>query len=198
MRCGLAESNAAVGVRWMVGERQHPSPARATQAQANLLGISVGDMVLEIERTYYDTEGRPVETADIVIPDVRWEIAYEIAIEQPWTRPEQSSRSRTKAPPSAGAGGGACSCRCPEIWFGDGDTTRSAVELPAAGPPTGSRTRNLVLLKEVTVACAPGRRQFRRRAGGRRKEFVAGRRRRSRGRPGPAGGSWCRWSRPSC
>ncbi|KFG01990.1 hypothetical protein IQ62_04645 [Streptomyces scabiei] len=27
------------------------------------------------------TDGRPVETADITVPDVRWEIAYEISIE---------------------------------------------------------------------------------------------------------------------
>lgn len=60
-----------------------PRPARATQEQANLLGVSVGDMVMEIERTYYDTEGRPVETADIIVPDVRWEVAYEIPIDQP-------------------------------------------------------------------------------------------------------------------
>ncbi|MFI6493827.1 GntR family transcriptional regulator [Streptomyces sp. NPDC050564] len=60
-----------------------PRPARATQAQANLLGISVGDLVLQIERTIYDTDGRPVETADIVIPDVRREVAYEFAVDQP-------------------------------------------------------------------------------------------------------------------
>ena len=57
-----------------------PRPARATQAQANLLGISVGDLVLQIERTIYDTDGRPVETADIVIPDVRREVAYEFTV----------------------------------------------------------------------------------------------------------------------
>ncbi|WP_405932415.1 GntR family transcriptional regulator [Streptomyces sp. NBC_00827] len=60
-----------------------PRPARATQAQANLLGISVGDLVLQIERTIYDTNGRPVETADIVIPDARREVAYEFVVEQP-------------------------------------------------------------------------------------------------------------------
>ncbi|MDJ0344333.1 GntR family transcriptional regulator [Streptomyces sp. H10-C2] len=60
-----------------------PRPSRATQEQAKLLGISVGDMVMEIERTYYDTDGRPVETADITVPDIRWEIAYEIPVEQP-------------------------------------------------------------------------------------------------------------------
>lgn len=60
-----------------------PRPGRATQAQANLLGISVGDLVIKIERTYYDTDGRPVETADITVADMRWEIAYEIGIERP-------------------------------------------------------------------------------------------------------------------
>jgi GntR family transcriptional regulator len=60
-----------------------PRPGRAVQEEANLLGISVGDLLTRIERTYYDTDGRPVETADIVVPDIRWEIAYEIPIDQP-------------------------------------------------------------------------------------------------------------------
>lgn len=59
-----------------------PRPARATREQANLLGISFGDLVLRIERIIYDTSGRPVETADIVIPDVRREVAYEFAVER--------------------------------------------------------------------------------------------------------------------
>ncbi|MEV7287385.1 GntR family transcriptional regulator [Streptomyces sp. NPDC093252] len=60
-----------------------PRPGRATQEQANLLGISLGDLLLTIERTYYDTDGRPVETADIVVPDVRWEVAYEFGVDRP-------------------------------------------------------------------------------------------------------------------
>ncbi|MGD1218373.1 GntR family transcriptional regulator [Streptomyces krungchingensis] len=59
-----------------------PRPARATQEQANLLGIGVGDLVLRIERTLYDTGGRPVETADMVIPDARREVAYEFGIDR--------------------------------------------------------------------------------------------------------------------
>ncbi|WBO68434.1 GntR family transcriptional regulator [Streptomyces camelliae] len=59
-----------------------PRPARATQAQANLLGIGVGDLVLQIERTIYDTDGRPVETADIVIPDARRAVVYEFGVER--------------------------------------------------------------------------------------------------------------------
>ncbi|MGW1845223.1 GntR family transcriptional regulator [Streptomyces sp. NPDC001966] len=60
-----------------------PRPARATQVQANLLGISVGDLVLQIERTIHDTGGRPVETADLVIPDVRREVVYEFGVDRP-------------------------------------------------------------------------------------------------------------------
>lgn len=59
-----------------------PRPGRATQEEANLLGISVGDLLMRIERTYYDGNGRPVETADLVVPDIRWEIAYEIGIDR--------------------------------------------------------------------------------------------------------------------
>ncbi|MGW1912235.1 GntR family transcriptional regulator [Streptomyces sp. NPDC002076] len=58
-----------------------PRPARAGRAEAHLLGIGVGDLVLRIERIIYDTEGRPVETADIVIPDVRREVVYEFAVD---------------------------------------------------------------------------------------------------------------------
>ncbi|MFF6979934.1 GntR family transcriptional regulator [Streptomyces sp. NPDC008343] len=60
-----------------------PRPARATRAQANLLGICLGDLVLQIERTIYDADGRPVETADMVIPDRRREVAYEFAVDRP-------------------------------------------------------------------------------------------------------------------
>ncbi|MFF7472596.1 UTRA domain-containing protein [Streptomyces sp. NPDC008092] len=59
-----------------------PRPARATRAQANLLGIGAGDLVLRIERTIHDTGGRPVETADIVIPDARREVVYEFEVDR--------------------------------------------------------------------------------------------------------------------
>ncbi|MFC9059783.1 GntR family transcriptional regulator [Streptomyces sp. NPDC057074] len=60
-----------------------PRPARATHAQANLLGIGAGDLVLLIERTIYDTRGRPVETADMVIPDRHREVVYEFGVDLP-------------------------------------------------------------------------------------------------------------------
>ncbi|WP_028797779.1 GntR family transcriptional regulator [Streptomyces purpureus] len=77
---GVVERMRSIGVIVDVAV-EVPRPARATQEQANLLGISVGDLITEIERTYYTAEGRPVETADITVADVRWEIAYEIGIQ---------------------------------------------------------------------------------------------------------------------
>ncbi|MBT2489107.1 GntR family transcriptional regulator [Streptomyces sp. ISL-96] len=78
---GVVERMRSIGVEIDTAV-EIPRPARASQEQANLLGISVGDLVMQIERTYYDTDGRPVETAAIVVPDVRWEIAYEIGIQR--------------------------------------------------------------------------------------------------------------------
>ncbi|MGI5143301.1 MULTISPECIES: GntR family transcriptional regulator [unclassified Streptomyces] len=79
---GVVERMQSIGIALDVAV-EVPRPGRATQREANLLGISVGDLLTHIERTYYDRDGRPVETADIVVPDVRWEIAYEISVEQP-------------------------------------------------------------------------------------------------------------------
>ncbi|MFE0701565.1 GntR family transcriptional regulator [Streptomyces sp. NPDC058872] len=77
---GVVERMRSIGVRIETAV-EVPRPSRATQEQANLLGISLGDLVLLIERTYYDEEGRPVETADVIVPDVRWEVAYEFGVD---------------------------------------------------------------------------------------------------------------------
>ncbi|MFJ3199977.1 GntR family transcriptional regulator [Streptomyces sp. NPDC086989] len=74
---GVIERMRSIGVL-VASALEVPRPARANQRQANLLGISVGDLITEIERTYYATDGRAVETADIVVADRRSEIAYEI------------------------------------------------------------------------------------------------------------------------
>ncbi|MCX5607261.1 MULTISPECIES: GntR family transcriptional regulator [unclassified Streptomyces] len=74
---GVIERMRSIGVT-VVSATEIPRPARATQTQANLLNISVGDLITEIERTHYASDGRPVETADIVIADRRAEVAYEI------------------------------------------------------------------------------------------------------------------------
>ena len=79
---GVVERMRSIGVEIETAV-EVPRPARATQTQANLLGISLGDLLLSIERTYYDADGCPVETADIVVLDVRWEVAYEFGLDRP-------------------------------------------------------------------------------------------------------------------
>lgn len=76
---GVVERMRSIGID-IVTALEIPRPARATQEQATLLGIGRGDQVLVIERTYVDANGRAVETADITIPDARWEVAYEFAV----------------------------------------------------------------------------------------------------------------------
>ncbi|MGW0749291.1 GntR family transcriptional regulator [Streptomyces sp. NPDC002587] len=74
---GVIERMRAIGVT-VVSATEIPRPARADRARADLLGISVGDLITEIERTHYAADGRPVETADIMVADRRAEVAYEI------------------------------------------------------------------------------------------------------------------------
>lgn len=78
---GVVERMRSIGVA-VSHAIEVPRPSRANQEQANLLGISLGELLTIIERTYYDVDGRPVETADVVVPDLRWEIAYEITVEE--------------------------------------------------------------------------------------------------------------------
>jgi GntR family transcriptional regulator len=81
---GVVERMRSIGVdteTWV----EIPRPGRATPEQAALLGLNTGDLVLTIERTYYAADGRAVETADIVVPDRAWEVAYEFAVEPPRT-----------------------------------------------------------------------------------------------------------------
>ncbi|MGW4807423.1 GntR family transcriptional regulator [Kitasatospora sp. NPDC004272] len=73
---------ASLGIR-VVRAVERPRPARPTAEQAALLGIGPNDLVTVVERTYLDDSGQPVETADLVIPDSRWEIRYELSLEEP-------------------------------------------------------------------------------------------------------------------
>lgn len=59
---------------------EQPEPRQATAEEASLLGIQKGALVTHIRRTYYSDDGRPVETADIVVPAALCEIVYEIPI----------------------------------------------------------------------------------------------------------------------
>jgi GntR family transcriptional regulator len=77
---GVAARMQSIGIT-VAYAAETPHPARATAEQANLLGVHVGDLVSRIERTYVGQDGRPVETADIIVPEARWQVTYEIPIQ---------------------------------------------------------------------------------------------------------------------
>ncbi|MER6486391.1 GntR family transcriptional regulator [Streptomyces virginiae] len=76
---GVVNRMAAIGISVSPAVEQ-PEPRQATAEEASLLGIQKASLVTHIRRTYYSDEGRPVETADIVIPAALCEIVYEIPI----------------------------------------------------------------------------------------------------------------------
>ncbi|WAX79024.1 GntR family transcriptional regulator [Streptomyces sp. KMM 9044] len=74
---GVVNRMAAISITVSHAVEQ-PEPRRATAEEAPLLGIQKGSLVTHIRRTYYSDQGRPVETADIVVPAALCEIVYEI------------------------------------------------------------------------------------------------------------------------
>ncbi len=70
---------AAIGITVSHAVEQS-EPRQATAEEASLLGIQKAALVTHIRRTYYSEDGRPVETADIVMPAAHCEIVYEIPI----------------------------------------------------------------------------------------------------------------------
>ncbi|AGJ56125.1 MULTISPECIES: GntR family transcriptional regulator [Streptomyces] len=76
---GVVNRMAAIGVTVSHAVEQ-PEPRHATAEEASLLGIQKAALVTHIRRTYYSDQGRPVETADIVVPAAHCEIVYEIPI----------------------------------------------------------------------------------------------------------------------
>jgi GntR family transcriptional regulator len=76
---GVVNRMAAIGVTVSHAVEQ-PEPRQATAEEASLLGIQKAALVTHIRRTYYSDDGRPVETADIVVPAAHCEIVYEIPI----------------------------------------------------------------------------------------------------------------------
>lgn len=79
---GVVERMAAIDVQISHAVEQ-PEPRHATTEEAHLLGVQKGALVTHIRRTYFSEDGRPVETADIVIPAAHSEIVYEIPIDKP-------------------------------------------------------------------------------------------------------------------
>lgn len=71
--------HAAIGITVSHAVEQ-PEPRQATADEASLLGTQKAALVTHIRRTYHSDDGRPVETADIVVPGAHCEIVYEIPI----------------------------------------------------------------------------------------------------------------------
>lgn len=74
---GVLARMRSIGVH-VTRTTETPRPARATQQEANLLGIPLGCLVTRIERTHLTGEDLPVETADITVPDARADVSYEL------------------------------------------------------------------------------------------------------------------------
>ncbi len=76
--CGVVERMAAIDV--IVDNVSEEVGARPGLAEElHLLGGVPGHVVVVIERTYY-ASGRPVETADVVIPADRYRVAYHLPV----------------------------------------------------------------------------------------------------------------------
>ena len=73
------EPHAAIGITVSHAVEQ-PEPRQATAEEASLPGIRKASLVTHIRRTYYGDVGRPVETAEIVVPAAHCEIVHEIPI----------------------------------------------------------------------------------------------------------------------
>lgn len=76
---GVVNRMAEIGITVSHAVEQ-PEPRQATAEEASLLGIQKASLVTHIRRTYYSDEGRPVETADIIVPAALCEIVYEVPI----------------------------------------------------------------------------------------------------------------------
>ncbi|WP_330330407.1 GntR family transcriptional regulator [Streptomyces sp. NBC_00536] len=76
---GVVNRMAAIGIT-VTHAVEQPEPRQASAEDASLLGIQKAALVTHIRRTYYSDQGRPVETADIVIPAALCEIVYEIPV----------------------------------------------------------------------------------------------------------------------
>jgi GntR family transcriptional regulator len=76
---GVVRRMAEIGIAVSRAE-ERPEPGHANAEEATLLGVQRGALVTRIRRTYFSSEGRPVETADIVVPAATCEIVYEVPV----------------------------------------------------------------------------------------------------------------------
>lgn len=76
---GVVDRMAVIGVA--VDRAQEVVGARlASRDEADALGTAAGVVVTVVERTHF-AGGRPVETADIVVPANRWRVSYPVRVE---------------------------------------------------------------------------------------------------------------------
>lgn len=64
---GVVRRMAQIGIT-VTRAVEQTSPRLVTAEEAALLGVQKGTLATHIQRTYYAEDGRPVETADIVVP----------------------------------------------------------------------------------------------------------------------------------
>jgi GntR family transcriptional regulator len=77
---GVAARMAAIGIT-VTRLVEVPRFAQVTREQAHQLGVAAGAPATAIERTHYAQDGRPVETADFLVPTSHWEPAYEFTFD---------------------------------------------------------------------------------------------------------------------
>lgn len=77
---GVVARFAAIGVT-IVEAEEEISARPATTDEAAQLGEPAGTLLQTIQRTYRDDTGRPVETADILIPVSRYSLVYRLPVE---------------------------------------------------------------------------------------------------------------------
>jgi len=76
---GVVDRMAEIGIT-VTHSVERPEPGQSNAEEATLLGIQRGALVTRIQRTYYGEDGRPVETADLVVPAALCEIVYEVPV----------------------------------------------------------------------------------------------------------------------
>jgi DNA-binding GntR family transcriptional regulator len=76
---GVVERMRAIGQQ-VIHASEILTARPVTAAEGAELGTAAGTIVMVIQRTYYTSE-RPVETADIIVPVDRYELAYVIPVD---------------------------------------------------------------------------------------------------------------------
>lgn len=78
---GVVNRMTAIGITVSHAVEQ-PEPRQATAEEASLLGIQRAAPATHIRRTCYGDQGRPVETADLVVSAAHREIVHEIPVDR--------------------------------------------------------------------------------------------------------------------